>query len=74
MAAILIEINKGIAGVVSPMKRTAIEIVDVDLLRSGAYEDAERYWDECLSARARSHVSARYPQIARALSRRTQPK
>ena len=74
MATILIEINKGIAEVVSKRKRTDIEIVDVDLLRSGACEDTDRYLAECLSARARSHVRARYPQIARALSRRTQPR
>jgi hypothetical protein len=68
MVPILIEINKGIAEVVAPKNRHSVEIIDVDLLRSGAYEDAERYWNECLSARARRYITARYPQIAGPLS------
>jgi len=66
--SVLIVIDKGVAEVITRAKRKTVEIVDLDALKSGAYADVERYWGDCLSARARRYVRSRYPQLAKSLS------
>lgn len=67
MAQILVEVSRGLARVVANPTDREIEIVDIDQLRAGAYEDARRYWTDSLSDNARVYVKASYPEIANAL-------
>jgi hypothetical protein len=64
MSSVLVEVSHGLASVVAKPTDTEVEVIDLDQLREGAYEDVRRYWEETLSARARKHVRGKYPQVA----------
>jgi hypothetical protein len=65
MATILVEVSGGLAKVGTSPRRSKVEVVDLDQLREGAYEDVHRYWNDSLSVRARKYVKTNYPDIAR---------
>jgi hypothetical protein len=67
MSMILVEVSGGLARVAINPTRAEVEVIDLDQLREGAYEDVHRYWNDSLSARARRHVRANYPEVARRL-------
>jgi hypothetical protein len=67
MSPILVEVSGGLARAAGESKRTRIEVIDLDQLRGGAYEDLHRYWNDLLSPRARRYVRANYPNVARHL-------
>ena len=63
MRTVLVEVAGGIAEVVRSPKEVTVEIVDLDLLREGDYEDIRNYWNKTLSARGRRYVKQRYPKM-----------
>ena len=67
MSTILVEVSGGLARVAIKPTRTQVEVIDLDQLREGAYEDVHRYWNDSLSARARKYVRANHPELARRL-------
>jgi hypothetical protein len=70
MNPVVVEVNRGIARVVERPKSVKVEIIDLDLLREGADEDIERYWNASLSPAGRHLVRVRHPEIAKPLSSR----
>ena len=67
MMTILVEVTGGLARVATNPTRAEVEVIDLDQLREGAYEDVHRYWNGSLSAGARKYVRANHPGVARRL-------
>ena len=67
MSPILVEVSGGLARIATNPTGAEIEVVDLDQLREGTYNDVRRYWKDSLSPRARRYVRASYPHVARRL-------
>jgi hypothetical protein len=61
----MMEVSGGLARVLSKPTDVEVEVIDLDQLREGAYEDIQHYWNNSLSARARRYVRTKYPDVAR---------
>jgi hypothetical protein len=64
MSQVLVEVSRGLAKVVAKPTEAEVEVIDLDQLRQGAYEDVHRYWIESLSPSARRYVRRKYPKLA----------
>jgi hypothetical protein len=67
MTQVFVEVDRGVALVVRQPKGVDVEIIDLDLLRGGAFGDVHRYWNLELSSRARAFVAERRPEIAKSI-------
>ena len=67
MSPILVEVSGGLARVAAKPANAKVEVIDLDQLREGAYEDVHRYWNGVLSPRARTYVRTNHPDVARRL-------
>jgi hypothetical protein len=63
MKTVLIEVTGGVAEIIRSPKEVTVEIIDLDLLRGGDFEDVKHYWNDVLSAAARRYIKQRYPKV-----------
>jgi hypothetical protein len=70
MDSVLITVRGGIAELGASPNGINVEIIDLDALREGAYDDIQRYWRDGLSARARRYVTVNHPDVARSVRKR----
>jgi hypothetical protein len=63
MKTVLVEVTGGLAEIVHAPKEVTVEIIDLDLLREGDFDDVRHYWNDVLSAAGRRYIERRHPKV-----------